>query len=496
VKLFSFIERHPLKFIDRGNVTWAQAPFHQPFGLLDTTDIRIAVGLTLATAIILIPGLGVQSLATWDEAIYGVVTRDLLARPRLTLYYGLTPWFEKPPFLFWLMAGSALTFGVTEFALRLPIAIFGIGAVVLQYFAGRRLGGRVAGIMAAVLLLGVPQFVAYSRLAMTDVPLAALGMLSIVLIVYGANQRALTVAAGAAFGLAILTKSVAAFVFLPGLLAIIVAQRGVASLWSREILLAVAVALGIALPWHIWSVITYGRSFIDQYLVFHVLDRFARPLEGHEGGPFYYFSTYAYNAGWFALVHAVGLAIAVALAVLQRDRLLAAVVLLALGAFAIVNAQGTKIGWYLTPVYPGVALAAALGITRFLRSPTAQVTAVLVALVLAAPGIIDGRGSFVERYDILDYSPEIRALRKVPRFAKTRIPVLYTMGVSDPALRFYLADQVESIDEVKLERLLAANRHFLCLTFKPTAMEFLSKPAYPSIQIVASTKSLAVIGRW
>jgi 4-amino-4-deoxy-L-arabinose transferase-like glycosyltransferase len=480
-------------FTNRGDVD--SPPFHQQFGPLDKTDIGIAMGLMLAAAIIIIPGLGLQSLATWDEAIYGVVARELLARPGLTLHYGVTPWFEKPPFLFWLMAGSAMTFGLTEFALRLPTAIFGIGAVVLQYFAGRRLGGRVAGIMAAVLLLGIAQFVAYSRLAMTDVPLAALGMLSIVLIVYGENRTALTVAAGAAFGLAILTKSVAAFLFVPGLLAIVIAQRGVTSLWSRDILFGVAVALGIALPWHLWSVITYGRLFIDQYLVFHVLDRFAGPLEGHEGGPFYYFTTYGYNAGWFALVHAVGIALALALAIIERDRLLAAVVLLALAAFAIVNAQGTKIGWYLTPVYPGAALAAALGITRFLRGPTAQVTVVLFAVVLAVSGIIDGRGSFVGHYEILDYSPEIRALRNVPRFAKTRIPVLYTIGVSDPAPRFYLADHVESIDEVKLERLLAANRHFLCLTFKPTAMEVLNKPPRSGMQILAATESLVVIGR-
>jgi len=62
------------------------------------------------------------------------------------------------------MAASSSAFGLTEFALRPPTAIFAIGAVVSQYVAGRRLGGRLAGIMAAVLLLGVPQFVAYSRL--------------------------------------------------------------------------------------------------------------------------------------------------------------------------------------------------------------------------------------------------------------------------------------------------------------------------------------------
>ena len=41
------------------------------------------------------------------------------------------------------MAGSASFLGMTEFALRLPTALFGIATIVLQYFAGRRLGGRL-----------------------------------------------------------------------------------------------------------------------------------------------------------------------------------------------------------------------------------------------------------------------------------------------------------------------------------------------------------------
>jgi hypothetical protein len=82
------------------NEIWDQTPAHQQFTPLDSTDIMIAMGLALTTAIITIHGLGVQSLATWDEAIYGVVIRELLARHELTLCYAGVPWFEKSPFLF------------------------------------------------------------------------------------------------------------------------------------------------------------------------------------------------------------------------------------------------------------------------------------------------------------------------------------------------------------------------------------------------------------
>src|ERR1041384_1662533 len=155
------------------------------FSSLDKLDLALGLALAAVAASILLPGLGRESLANWDEAIYGVIARNLLSRPALTLYYAGQPWFGKPPFLLWLRAASSSLFGVTEFALRLPVAFFGISAIVLQYFAGRRLSGRLAGILAAIFLLGVPQFVAYSRLAMMDVPLTALGMLSFVLLLHG-----------------------------------------------------------------------------------------------------------------------------------------------------------------------------------------------------------------------------------------------------------------------------------------------------------------------
>src|ERR1041384_1411337 len=187
------------------------------FSSLDKLDLALGLALAAVAASILLPGLGRESLANWDEASCGGIARDLLSRPGLTLYYAGQPWFEKPPFLFWLMAASSSFFGVTEFALRLPSAFFGIGAIALQYFAARRLSGRVAGIAAAVFLLGVPQFVAYSRLAMMDVPLTVFGMLSFVLLLYADKQRWPAILAGISFGLAILTKSVAAFLFVPGL---------------------------------------------------------------------------------------------------------------------------------------------------------------------------------------------------------------------------------------------------------------------------------------
>ncbi|HSE86952.1 MAG TPA: glycosyltransferase family 39 protein [Candidatus Binatia bacterium] len=460
----------------------------------DYSDFAVAAGLAVIAAIVIVPGLGVQSLANWDEAIYGVVTRELLAHAGLTLRYGERLWFEKPPFAFWLMAASSSVFGLTEFALRLPSALFGIAAIVLQYLAGRRLGGRSAGLLAAILLLGVPQFVAYSRLAMTDVPLSTLGMLSVVLLLYADRRPSLMMSAGAAFGLAILTKSVAAFLFIPGLLAIVTAQHGIRFLHSKEMWLAIIAAVAVALPWHACLAVIYGRSFLDQYFGFHVVARFLSPLEGHEGSSLYYLETYFNNAGFLAPVQAAGIALAVGLAIVKRDRLLAAASILPLAAFAMVSLQGTKIGGYLTPVSPAAALAAAVGIMRFVHGARGRVAVLLLASLLALPGIVNGRGRFVESADILDFSPEVRSLRDTEVFANGRVSVLYTFGLAEPALRFYLADHVQSIGELELARLFARDRPFLCLTFNSQVAEFARKHPDLQFEIIASTESLALIG--
>ncbi len=462
--------------------------------VFDRCDFVLTAAVAAIAAIVILPGLGAQSLANWDEAIYGVVTRELLSDPDLTLHYGGRPWFEKPPLTFWLMAASSSVFDLTEFALRLPIAFFAIAAVVLQYLAGRYLGGRTAGLLAAIVLLGVPQFIAYSRLAMTDVPLAALGMLSVVLLLYANERSSLIIAAGAAFGLAILTKSAAAFLFLPGLLAIAIAQHGLRFLRCRKTWLAAILAIAIALPWHVCLALTYGHSFVDQYLGFHILSRFASPLEGHEGSSFYYLETYFQKAGFLAPFHAAGTGLAVSLAIVRRDRLLAGVSILALAAFAIVSVQGTKIGGYLTPVYPVAALAAALGITRFIPNTRALVALLMVATLLALPGIMLDRGRFVETADLVHFSPEVRSLTTTPVFANGRVSLLYSFGLSEPALRFYLADDVQPLGEFELVRLFSGNQPFLCLTFNSEAAKFASKHPSLRIEIIASTESLALIG--
>lgn len=459
---------------------------------LGRADLAIAALLAALAAAVILPGLGAAALASWDEASYGVIARGLLARPSATLHYGAEPYLEKPPVLFWLMAGSARALGESELSLRLPTAVLGIATVLLTWLAGRRLAGRAAGVLAALLLLGAPQFAAWSRLAMTDIPLVAFGMLAVVLVLYGEDRPRLTIGAGVALGLAVMTKSVAALLFVPGLAALIAARRGARALVARDTLAGALALVLVAAPWHVYMVATWGHAFLRDYLLVNVIERVEHPLENHAGTRAFYLALYRHNAGLLAGPHAAGVLAALALFLRRRDRDLGALAAFAITAFAGVNAMGTKIGWYLLPVYPAAALATAVAARRLAPGAMAGAAACVLAGLLAFPGAIYGRGAFVQEYNIVDRSDEVRALAAA-RGATGRLAEVNTVWVSEPAVRYYLADRVDEIDPDAAHARAARPGPFACVLFHRQAADLVAR--HPDLRITAETPSLALVER-
>ena len=95
--------------------------------------------------------LGSGSLASWDEAIYASVAKEVVQSGdwlRLTLDGSL--WFDKPPLAIWMTTVFYKLFGVHEFSARLFSALCGVGAVVTTYFFGRELFNRWTGFVGAL----------------------------------------------------------------------------------------------------------------------------------------------------------------------------------------------------------------------------------------------------------------------------------------------------------------------------------------------------------
>lgn len=117
--------------------------------------------------------LGTLGLIDPDEPFYAQTAREMVqsgdwVTPQI---YG-APQFEKPIFYYWLVAGSFKALGETEFAGRMPTAVFASILVLLVWWFGSRVWNARSGFLAALVLATGLEFCVMSRLMLTDIPLA------------------------------------------------------------------------------------------------------------------------------------------------------------------------------------------------------------------------------------------------------------------------------------------------------------------------------------
>jgi 4-amino-4-deoxy-L-arabinose transferase-like glycosyltransferase len=159
---------------------------------------------------------------------------------------------DKPPLALWVQALSAKLFGFTPLSLLLPEAIIGVLSVALLYrVLARRLGGW-AGVAGALALAVFPSFVAVSRTNNVDVLLIFFMILSCdaALSACESGRWRTLLWSGALVGLAFNTKTLAAYLIVPGIaLAYLLCAPGV---WSRrlvQLLAAGAVMVLVSAAW-------------------------------------------------------------------------------------------------------------------------------------------------------------------------------------------------------------------------------------------------------
>lgn len=81
---------------------------------------------------------------------------------------------DKPPLSLWLMGLSARVFGFSSFSVLLPQALCGVASVAVLYATVKRIGGSVAGLVAAAALALSPIAVAVARVDNPDALLVLL----------------------------------------------------------------------------------------------------------------------------------------------------------------------------------------------------------------------------------------------------------------------------------------------------------------------------------
>ena len=170
------------------------------------------------------------------------------------------PYLEKPPLVYWAMAGSYKIFGVHDWAARIPIALSAIALALLTAAFGMWAFGKRAGFYAGLCISTCIGLFLFTRILIPDVMLTfttALAMWAFLRALDDGEPHARAWAAilAASLGIGLLLKSMVAMVFPVGgglIYLLLTRQLFVARTWKRlHLFSGLAIMLLIAVPWHI-----------------------------------------------------------------------------------------------------------------------------------------------------------------------------------------------------------------------------------------------------
>jgi 4-amino-4-deoxy-L-arabinose transferase-like glycosyltransferase len=122
---------------------------------LNTTSKQHRILIAGIAALFFLPFLGGVHLFDWDEINFAEASREmLLSGDYARVYINFQPFWEKPPFFFWLQSAAMAMLGVGEYAARLPNALAGILTLLLLYQVGIRFRDARFGLLWAMAYFG------------------------------------------------------------------------------------------------------------------------------------------------------------------------------------------------------------------------------------------------------------------------------------------------------------------------------------------------------
>ncbi|MGB8543028.1 MAG: glycosyltransferase family 39 protein [Candidatus Acidiferrales bacterium] len=236
--------------------------------MADGGPIRFSKNSYIYLAVLLFAGaiylgciISPPSLMDDVDAVNGQIARNMLTSgdwvtARLDGVIDL----EKPPLIYWLIAGSYKIFGVHDWSARIPVAVFAIGLALLTCAFGIWACGRKTGFYAGLCTATCAGLFLFTRILISDVMLTftiALAMWAFLRAIDDeephARRWALILAASLGTGL--LFKSLIAIIFpvAAGLIYLFLTQQLFSvEIWKRlHVMSGALIVILIASPWYV-----------------------------------------------------------------------------------------------------------------------------------------------------------------------------------------------------------------------------------------------------
>ena len=236
-------------------------------------DLSI-LGLTL---IVMMLGIGNYGLYEPHEGHFAMVGQEMLWRNDwITPHLNGSPYLNKPPLLYWLIATSTHIFGSTEFAARLPISLSGWLGIVIAWKWTRELWGINSSRIAALMLSVTLGWFIFTHQILIDVLLGTLLLSSSYFLwksLYQPRSWFSWLGAYISIALCVLTKGLIGGVFpVLGCLALIVVRQDWKIIRRIKLYRGLVLVLALVLPWFV-AIEIANPGFLQYFVVNEHLDR-------------------------------------------------------------------------------------------------------------------------------------------------------------------------------------------------------------------------------
>lgn len=371
----------------------------RPAGL----PVGMVVFVVIAVLLVWFGTLDYRHLLRPDEGRYAEISREMFVTGDwVTIRYNALKYFEKPPFHLWVTTIAYELFGVGDWQARLCVALSGIVGLGVTMLATARWFGCRAGLLAGLVMLAMPMWSVAGHFNSLDMTLsgALACVLGFMLLAQHPDassgaRRAWMLACWTAMGVAILTKGLVG-IALPGLVLVVYAllTRDL-GLWRRlHLPTGILAMLVVTVPWF-WLISTKNPEFPHFFFIHEHWDRYTSTVHSRKGSIWYFVPLLvAGMLPWLGLVPRMWSVV--------RDRAGAQrgaggkafqPALMSLVWFAAIfvffSMSGSKLPGYIVPVFPALAILAAVALDQIGdRSWNRQINALLVLAVvglLAAP---------------------------------------------------------------------------------------------------------------
>lgn len=402
-----------------------------------------------AFAILIFYRLGDRPVLNYDESIYAQVAREAMQNQSQLGFTWLgniaerrptKMWFEKPPVMIWLVEVSYHVFGINEFAARFWTAIFAILTLPLTFlFAKKMSQSFLAAILAVAAFFIAFQFDDFSSVLQLDIPVGFCVLLGLFSFWQSRENDKFYFLFWAALGLGLMIKSVIGLLPLPIILFFSLLAKDFYYLKRKNFWFGFLLFLAIVLPWHIIEQIRYGREFWQQYLFYHLLDRYSSTLEGN-GGTIWFYADILFRQPILFVSLLLSLIYFIVKSFTSKAHLFVTVGFLFI--FLFFSNAGTKLPPYILVIYP--LAVTMIGMTfadfaKFLKKTRGRNFgngfAVAIALFFVAAGF------YHRKIKLAETNPQLLSDRAVGEFLKThdldQTVYLQSANGIEPAIIFY-----------------------------------------------------------